>query len=324
MDANTIIIDRFLGGLYGVAIGDALGAPHEFARGKPKLEYNGVLQNQEVKVWMRNHFMIIKPHSITDDTEMTIVLLKSILDQNGYNRNHTIEKYLQWANLENTPLGKNTRMLMKGVKTVKGYQKRYDEMDTSTSQSNGTLMRCYPLVLLPDWKEASDVDVNITNPNPVNRECNLIYLGLLQYFIFGEKPILSCKCAEIRKVIQSALDGQILDVSVNKGWVVWPIYVSLITLLNTSSFEEGMDYINKHFFGTLKHPSDTDTIMAIAGGLLGARYGISKMEKEKKTKKNIVLLDKYFENNKSGERPALSQNLIQRTKVWLRDMKNEI
>jgi len=316
---NPTNLDRFLGGLYGVAIGDALGAPHEFARGKPKLEYNGVLQNQEVKVWMRNHYMVIKPHSITDDTEMTIVLLQSILDQKCYDRIYTIEKYLKWANLKDTPLGKNTRMLMKGVKTVSGYQKRYDEMNTSTSQSNGTLMRCYPLVMLPNWKEASDMDVDITNPNPVNRECNLIYLSLLRFFIFGEKPILTCNSIEIKKVIKSALDEQLLDVSVNKGWVVWPIYVSLITLLHTSSFEEGMDYINKHFFGTLKHPSDTDTIMAITGGLLGARYGLDALTKEKNTKKNIRLLEAYFEENKNEERPVLTLDIAQRIKEWFEE-----
>lgn len=30
-------MDSFLGALYGTAIGDALGAPHEFKNSKPKL-----------------------------------------------------------------------------------------------------------------------------------------------------------------------------------------------------------------------------------------------------------------------------------------------
>lgn len=105
-----------LGAIYGVAIGDALGAPHEFTRAKPKLEYTGILADEDVFVRFRFATMKIPASSVTDDTEMMIQLLTSILETGRYSEDAAIINYLAWANLKETPLGKNTRALMKGVK----------------------------------------------------------------------------------------------------------------------------------------------------------------------------------------------------------------
>ncbi len=286
MDANG-----FWGGLYGVAIGDALGAAHEFARSSPKVPYTGILTDVKVSVHFQFHAMVIEPCSITDDTEMTIQLLKAIVKNRGkYVETDVIKSYLDWANLKNTPLGKNTRALMKGVTTVPGFYKRQAKV-ASISQSNGTLMRCFPLVLIKEnWKDASNKDVNISNNNPVNRACNIVYLSIIRSFVYDES--LNIKLGKdvdvVRTAIKNAINGVIVDVAVDKGWVVHALYVALITFLHTSSFDEGMDYIHCNFFGTLKFPSDTDTIMAITGGLLGAYYGFCHLTEQKNTSQNLL------------------------------------
>lgn len=303
------MIDLLLGGLHGVAIGDALGAPFEFTRSTPKIKYDGILTDVTVKVHFKYAAMTIHPGSITDDTEMTIQLLKSILKNKKYIVDDVIKSYLDWANLKQTPLGKNTRKLMKGVTQVKNFRKRQEKFDTSDVESNGSLMRCFPLLLVSVKEnfdtmiKFSDIDVTLTNDNDVNRECSRIYLTIAYYLLHQNFKEFVINNDIIRKKIQSAINYEILDVEENKGWVIHALYVSIITLLHTSSFQNGMDFIAKHFI-----KGDTDTIMAISGGLLGLKYGYTEMCKEKKTSENIDRLYSYF--NTQNERPTFTPNLL--------------
>lgn len=316
--------DKFLGALYGVALGDALGAPFEFRNAKPKLEYNGILQDCDVSIPRRFHTQVVKASSITDDTEMTLQLLKSILKNQKYDVDNVILHYLKWANMsergptgmKNTSLGVNTRFLMKGVTTVRGFRKRQSKI-TEVSQSNGSLMRCLPIVLLSNWAEISDVDVSLTNDSKVNKECSYLYLCIIRSIIFGEELNLQCENQEVKNAVYNAINDVIVDVSESKGWVVHALYVALITFFNSSSFEEGMDFIAKHFI-----KGDTDTSegglskeMAIAGGLLGSFYGYSSMEREKKTSMNIKKLNNYF--RQESERPKITKKIISDLKKFI-------
>lgn len=284
--------DKLLGMVYGVAIGDALGAPFEFTRVSPKLKYNGILQDESVYVQFQYHKLEIKPWSFTDDTEMMIVLLKSIFENKGYDRNDTILRYLKWAQKSGF-MGKNTRELMKGVKTVKGYEKRKAKQ-TVSSQSNGSLMRASPLALLKNWKENTIIDTSLTNDNDVNRESSLIYVSLLRTLLYGYNFECEIKEKSVKKVLESAVKGKILDISgKSKGWVLHGLYATFITYFNNSSYEGSMDYIMENFVGNI----DTDTIMAIVGGVMGASIGFKKMSQEPKTKINIKKINKSFENS---------------------------
>lgn len=296
--------DKFIGGLYGVAIGDSLGSIFEFYnRSTPKLKWTGLLAEVPVTVQFQWHSMVLYPGSYTDDTEMSIQLLKSILENDGYEQDKTIKKYLEWANLKGTPLGKNTRALMKGVTTVKGFKTRRAKIDTSGVESNGSLMRCFPIVLLDDWRKVSDMDVALTNDNDVNRECSIIYLTVARHIIFGEPLKFKCRQKSVRLAIKNAINNVIVDVSYQKGWVVHALYVALITLFNADSYEDGMAFIAKHF---LKN-TDTDTIMAISGALLGSVYGFNKMNVEPLTSQNITRIDGYLETT---ERPSFDKDTL--------------
>jgi ADP-ribosylglycohydrolase len=113
---------------------------------------------------------------------------------------------------------------------------------------------------------------------------------------------LRCTNEQIKSAITSALNEEILDVSQNKGWVVHALYVALITIFHTSSFEEAMEYIAEHFI-----KGDTDTIMAIAGGLVGALVGYQAMSEELKTSVNLFKVDAYFSTT---SRPRITPELL--------------
>ncbi len=314
--------NKFIGGLYGVAIGDALGAPFEFARALPKVPYTGLFTDEKVTVQFQYHKMAIEPHSITDDTEMTLQLLSSILKNGGYDKEKTVQEYLDWANLPSTPMGKNTRALMKGVTLAKNFAKRRDKVmgdqdARNQMQSNGSLMRCFPLVMLDNWEEVSDIDCSLTNDNEINRLCSYIYLRVAKSLIYGN-PFFSLPSdvfrdpfvKPVKDAVFNATSGKLVDVSENKGWVVHALYVALITLFNSNSFDDGMSYIHRNFFGTPSKPSDTDTLMAIAGGLLGAKYGLQHMKSETKCLQNIQFIDEYFDGNVNQNRPKFTAQML--------------
>lgn len=303
--------DKILGGIWGVILGDVLGAPFEFRNTSPKLKWTGLVAEVPVTIHFKYHSLTLEAGSVTDDSEMSIQLLKSILDEGTYDVDKVIKNYLDWANLKNTPLGKNTRNLMKGVTTVKGFRNRQTKFDTSGVESNGSLMRCFPLVLLPkdEWKKYSDIDVTLTNDNDVNREASLIYLTVARHFIYGEPIIFECKQPSIRQAISDALNNNKVDVSHNKGWVVHALYVALITLFNAKSFESGMQFIANNFF----QGTDTDTIMAITSGILCSKYGFDKIKKEKLTSVNIERINNYFAKT---DRPALTPEIIEKLRKF--------
>ena len=80
------LIDRISGALRCHAIGNALGGPHKLKGGVPYDKYNGVIQ---FPLRCRSQYRDFKDGvvgQVSDDTEMTIILLKSLFDGKWWNR----------------------------------------------------------------------------------------------------------------------------------------------------------------------------------------------------------------------------------------------
>ena len=190
--------------LTGHCIGDVLGSPYEF-RGNPKgSEYFDPVIQRTIKMNTRyqgtKHGALGQP---TDDTEMSLALLQSIYVNNGYNRERVIEAYMEWANTGSGMLGRNTRKLFKGIKTVKTYEKRWQKEFGSFSnvtQSNGSLMRCIPLC-----EHSSNflyTDCILTNPNLVNLWISDVYYRLYQAQTFTLDNLLQLLTLEYVEILQ--------------------------------------------------------------------------------------------------------------------------
>lgn len=302
--------DKILGMLYGVALGDALGAPHEFKTSIPVTKYTGELVYQ---LAVPSRFQGTRKGvigQVSDDTEMTLALAKSIIENNGYNRDQVILAYEDWANSK-PMMGKNTRRLFQGVKTIKGYEQRYNKAlqeDLEEVQSNGSLMRASPLAIfinLDDLDSFSPVvtDTRLTNPNRINEEASLIYTSAIAMALEGEtadnilNAIAESKeqyAPEIEEAIDQAMAGTIRNVKENKGWVVHALYAALLGLSYYDTLVKDIQ-VEAPFSESLNQiiilGGDTDTNGAIAGGLLGAYIGYDTMQKEAVTKQNIEIIN---------------------------------
>ena len=301
--------DKIKGILLGVALGDALGAPHEFKT--QHNEYIGKLVH-EVKLFNRFHGESIFPiGSVTDDTQMTLTLANQIIKDKGYNRNNVILAYENWA-ATGKMMGKNTRALFKGVKTVKGYQNRYDKIFSTPmeewTQSNGSLMRCSPLIIFSDF-ESMIIDVKLSNPHPVNIECEIIYLYIMKLLVMtGELPDIDSLFKYTKQIaiidalndVKNKVERDIAPKEV-KGWVVTAFYCTLYCIYYIKDINEAFKYI-------INKKGDTDTNAAILGGLYGAKYGFNELYADEINKYNIDIMVKN--NDILKEIDSISESLI--------------
>lgn len=96
--------DKILGGMVGCALGDALGAPWERGTQAKRLYKNPDLYTGQLDSQIANfnfYTKEMKKHvigAITDDTEMTITLARSIVNNKGYDANATAMEYMDFAN----------------------------------------------------------------------------------------------------------------------------------------------------------------------------------------------------------------------------------
>src|SRR5579871_6228817 len=186
---NKNKLDKIRGMLSGVALGDALGVPFEFRMVNPKPKYDNYINSSvEFEVRFRFSSKSIKPASVSDDTMMTMALFASISGYN-YDRIEVIGNYIDVVNTC-AFIGRNTRRLFKGIKTIKGYENRFNNLTSDEKrnmQSNGSLMRASPLAISFS-EESIREDCYVTNPNETNFYCNIVYLEVLNGLLEIDEP----------------------------------------------------------------------------------------------------------------------------------------
>lgn len=308
MEFHTIE-DKIQGMFYGASLGDAWGCPYEFHRSK---SIN--LQPELSSFSYSNRFgyqYSTSPGQVTDDTEMAIQVSDRVLedDKKVWEEKSIVESYLSWANSKMPFLGRNTRELFKGIKTFRGYQKRFHEKYLSlesreASQSNGAMMRCYPLAILGYASSYEDIkpyikrDCYITNPSSVALQCNEQYIYALILALQGET----------KQNIISALDPnneleEKKNIKINKGWcknALWCVRYGL------EQFDSYYDAIHS----IIQMGGDTDTNASITGAMLGAYYGYKEMGKGEKGKIIHKLMNQVIQldtTNTSLPRPERYQ-----------------
>jgi ADP-ribosylglycohydrolase len=309
MDQIDLNQDKVKGIIAGISIGDSLGAAHEF---NYKRKYTGKVQPYEFRTqWQgTTHF---PAGYITDDSNMSIALFRTIKANNGtYDVDKVIFAYLMWANgyplsgykdqkqLRPPFMGRNNRKILGSAKTLRGYyakRKKLTENGEMNSQSNGSMMRAAPLALLDNWEEAAKIDASITNPNQINIDCNIIYVGMVKGF-------LSNKDFDVVQLLKARVNNESYDKTVietvefalnkdlagfleltdqknfsdkkTKGWVVNMLYLAIRCILDFDNYDDAMRNIitNSEYGGS---GSDSDTICAIVGALFGAKYGFNQI-----------------------------------------------
>ena len=298
---TTARLDRAAGVLLGMACGDALGAGYEFG---PPL-------GADVEVVMEGGGSIgWAPGEWTDDTSMAVAIAEvtaegaDLLSEAAQDR--VAARWAGWADTAKD-VGVQTRQVLgSATRAARGRgEERPTAADlhaaaaalhrrTGKTAGNGSLMRTAPVALayLDDpvrLVEAATAMSALTHADPEAGEacalwCLAIRHAVLHGTFAGLKDGLDHLAPGRRDVWAERLrDAEVREPSsfTHNGWVVEALQGAWSAISRTQTSPEGAvpgfgaDHLVRALEAAVRGGRDTDTVAAIAGALLGARWGAS-------------------------------------------------
>lgn len=261
------LTQRARGVLYGLVIGDSLGAlvefsgPDDIARQYP----DGVREMRDGG----KHDLVAGQG--TDDTEMAVELMESLVECEGFDARDVLDRYTAW--LESGPFDRGDTIwcaLAGGGKDEK-------------SQANGAMMRVSPLAVAyagdaSAAQQYARADAALTHPNPMVPAANAVYVGALVDVLGGADPLEALRARLGEEDLEQHLDNYARDRNYTLdnwetqppasggGWVLNALHAVVYHVAQGTDFEEAL-------VQTIALGGDTDTNAAIVGAFLGAVVG---------------------------------------------------
>jgi ADP-ribosyl-[dinitrogen reductase] hydrolase len=296
MKLNPLQNDGAAGLLVTLAAGDALGAGYEFGAPLP--------DGTPVSMKGGGPFGFA-PAEWTDDTSMAIAIAEAVLDSlsapgSPSALDGTVRAWTAWA-ADAKDVGAQTSAVIAAARraaTAAG-RSNVDAADFATaaadfhsrtgrSAGNGSLMRTAPLALAyldrsPEELMAQAAAVSsLTHTDPDAQEaCGLWCVAIRQAILTGKLdvraglPLLPAERTPLwLERIEVAERSRPRDFARN-GWVVEAFQGAWSAIHSTSDSAAGPAHLRAALEEAVRGGRDTDTIAAIAGGLLGAAYGYS-------------------------------------------------
>ena len=292
MDSNQCR-ELLLGCLYGVAIGDAVGGVLEFMPGRI-----GDVDVENALNLPGGGCHGLLPGQVTDDTELAVALARGLLSTKLHERNvaqkvnigeqfpeklwdEVALEYNRWYESEPFDIGFTCATAFSH--STPPTMKRHANI---SSQANGALMRCTPLIVWAECLGASGdqmarllmEDAQLSHPNVVCQESSAVYGIAVRHLLRhpgdrcgAEKEALkwsddNCS-SEVRDWIQP---GAVMTSPRGKqaGWVRHGLQMAFYHLRHTENYQDAIRE-------TVQEGGDTDTNAAIVGGMLGACVGLA-------------------------------------------------
>jgi len=265
---NTDRKDRIRGALYGVAIGDALGAPLEFMTAEEILDKYG----EPVREMVGGGWLSVVPGEITDDTQMTLAVAEGVVENPEKPIPAIGRRFIAWHDSRPKDIGGTCRMaiqtaksyIAEGMEEAEAWRRAGEDVaarSNGQNAGNGSLMRTVYPALFYSRDEAEKMAVSIgamTHRNDSSDKYCKLYVELIADALDSPKDV-------IQTVRQLAEELQDLPPT---GWVVGSFSCAVKAIAQTESFEDAVVRV-------VNLGGDADTIGAIAGGLAGAIYGFS-------------------------------------------------
>ncbi len=273
-------LSRAQGCLLGQFAGDALGALVEFQDAERiRISYPGGLR--ELVDGGTHNTLAGQP---TDDSEMALMLARSIAAAGSYEVQQAIAAYVHWYESGPFDIGNTTATALRAAAcspTPAERLRRARAAANADSQANGSLMRISPLGIYgwhrPEEAAACAVaDSAITHPNDVCGCACASFVRAIAAAVAGAGSLeaYSTALAEAKSwgsvpvlnALAAARRSPPDDIPGKRGWVLVALQNAFYQLLHARSFEEGVT-------ATVIQGGDTDTNAAICGARLGAAYG---------------------------------------------------
>lgn len=318
--------EKLLSGVYGLAVGDALGVPVEFCNRE-------MLDRDPVKGMEAGGTHRQKKGTWSDDTSMVLATMDA-MSAGGLSFGMIMDNFKKWfteAKYTATgavfDIGGTTSAAIQNY--MRGEPLERCGFADERSNGNGSLMRMLPMVYYVPLKYGLEVNPvaveqiyrlsGLTHANILSKVCCVyyVYIGMyimehgkekglhsaikeaieaVEKYYFVEQEEISC-------VLQiTGIDSLMDCVNLNReeiestGYVLHSLISSIWCLWNTSSYEEAV-------LRAVNLGADTDTTGAITGSLAGIYYGLGDIPKswlkELKGSKEITdICDRFYNQYK--------------------------
>jgi ADP-ribosylglycohydrolase len=284
-DFDEATIERAVGAVVGSAVGDALGAGYEFSNPGPDLEIamiGGGPFNWDPGEW-------------TDDTQMALAVL-DVLATGDADVQAIAANFFAWYASGPPDIGRQTRSVLRSVDEP-------DELEVAGvayldahpgAAGNGGLMRTAPVALaaIDDRVEVARLAAavtSLTHAHPDSVAACVLWSLAIQEAITNARPdepfdfeaavrngmehVAEDRRKKWGRLITESVEGPPTKFNPN-GWVVTAFQAALSAIVNTPvPADEPSGHFRDTLVAAIRIGHDTDTVAAIAGGLLGARWG---------------------------------------------------
>ena len=270
-------LDNKLGLFFGLAVGDALGAPLEFQKANEPHEY-------------LKTFTTGGPHGVsvgewTDDTSMALALATSLIEKQTFDADDIMYKFCEWFkegkfctrskcfDIGNTVYD----ALSSYAESIKHNQLRqpYRGRVAENTSGNGALMRIAPVIIVAgDKEEAVRLAIQQTLLTHGSELC-VKYSLMFAEELYNGKALSKYSKYKLPKDIerQNVMSGGFVKETYEAAW--WAFETS-------KSFEECV-------VKAVNRGHDADTTGAVAGMIAGRHYGFSKIPEY--FTKNLMMYD---------------------------------
>lgn len=271
--------------LLGTAVGDALGVPFE----KKLCNFEGLVE-WDGKTYLGSEHHNLKPGQYSDDTQMSLMVAESLIDNHGFNADDLSARYMDWiVSGRARGYGKTTLMAVQNLQSGK----HWSESGIAGSMGNGTAMRAAPFGVyfrndLYSLVNICKIDSAITHVSE-DAEAGSIAIALAAAYAVNDdmdgllekiwEKLPESKVKAMIFSLPSLIDSphitpqQALRVLGTKADVRETVPAALYCFLKLNNYQEAI-------VAAIKAGGDTDTTAAIVGGLFGAKLGAKAIDKK--------------------------------------------
>lgn len=251
----------------GLAVGDAFGAPVEFddpARIVGRREALRLLPGGGPFGW--------SPGEFTDDTQMSVVLARCLVDGN-FEQGILAVAFAEWAAHPGTAdVGIQTRSVLSAVSSGMPWRQAVSALD-SDAAGNGSLMRTAPVALVAASTTAAmrlaRLQSEVTHPNRWCVDACAVFVAAVHAALDGGGlPELSALAAlaDEPEVVEAVMVSAADTPPQMSGFVLHTLTGALWAVYGAADFEDAI-------WRATSLGRDADTVAAVAGSLAGARWG---------------------------------------------------
>ena len=266
---SDVLLDRSMGALLGLAVGDALGAPYE---GLARDSYPRVSEYSAAGVHG------LDPGGWTDDTAMAICLAESLLARGGLNERDLLARFLRWYRMgENSCTGAAVGISRKTRAALERFERSglIDAAAELENAGNGAIMRLAPVAIFfrrseTETRHAAVRQARVTHtsePALAAVECfaDLLFAGLRT----GDPDAVS-RAASSYRGLAALRDprGKRREQISSAPRAVDTLEAALWCLGRAAGFDAAV-------IEAVNLGGDADTIGAVTGQLAGAVFGAS-------------------------------------------------